>query len=242
MSLPILTVRPEPGATATVTAGCVLNLAIESAPLFAIRPVAWSAPDPNEIDALLVGSANALRHGGKSLAAFRGKPLYAVGEATSEVARDAGFKVAATGTGGLQGVVDDIAAPLRLLRLAGEERVPLTSPDGVEIETRVAYRAEPLPLPGAAATRLRTGAIVLLHSAAAARHFSEELDRLALYRSVIRLAVLGPRIAAAAGSGWASVSIAAQPTEAALLALAGELCHDRETSRPRGDRAGSEER
>ncbi len=68
-------------------------------------------------------------------------------------------------------------------------------------------------------------ALVLLHSAATARHFANECDRLGLARGSITLAALGPRIAAAAGDGWAAIHIASRPDDAALLAMAQELCN-----------------
>ncbi len=115
--------------------------------------------------------------------------------------------------------------PLRLLRLAGEEHVPLSLPPGITLETRTVYRVQPLAMPPMLAGALQDGALVLLHSAAAARHFAEECNRLAIPRSGIALAALGPRIAAAAGEGWASLRCAEQPSEAALLALAADMCH-----------------
>lgn len=242
MSLPIFAIRPEPGAAMTVEAGRALGLTIEAVPLFVVRPLAWSPPVPEAVDALLVGSANVFRHGGEGLAAFRGKPAYAVGEATAEAARAAGFDVAGVGEGHLQSLLDRIAPPLRLLRLAGEEHVALAPPAGIEIATRLTYRAEPLPLPPDAAAQIGEGAVVLLHSAAAARHFAAECERLGVPRGAIRLVALAPRIAAAAGAGWRSVAIAGQPADPALVALADELCHDRaDASRPPGDHAGREE-
>ena len=76
------------------------------------------------------------------------------------------------------------------------------------------------------ADRLGQGALVLLHSAAAARHFAAECDRCGVPRGAVRLAALGPRIAAAAGEGWREVRSAAEPREAALLALARQMCHE----------------
>lgn len=224
-ALPIIAIRPQPGCTATVEAGRALGLAIAPHPLFAIEPVAWDAPDPCAIDALLIGSANAVRHGGAGLAQFIAKPVYAVGGATAEAARAAGFTVAATGSGGLQGVIDQNVAPsLTLLRLAGDEHVPLTIPAQMRIITRIVYRSQPQPLGAGLAAILGTGALVLLHSAAAARHFAGECDRLGVPRSAIALAALGPRIAQAAGGGWASAHSAVTPCEADLLALVGEMC------------------
>lgn len=226
MTTPVIAIRPEPGCSATVEAGQAMGLAIECHPLFEIRPVAWEPPPPEAIVALLLGSTNAVRHGGPELDRFRAKPVYAVGDATASAAGDAGFTVVATGRSGLQAMLDTLAGPLRLLRVTGAEHVPLAASAGVEIETRVAYESVPLPLPPHLAERLGDGAMVLLHSAAAARHFTAEADRCGVPRHVISLAALGPRIAAAAGHGWREVRSAHEPREASLLALAREMCHD----------------
>jgi uroporphyrinogen-III synthase len=226
MTVPILTVRPEPGSSATVAAGLAAGLTIEACPLFEIRPVAWEAPPPDSVDALLLGSANAVRHSGEALEAFRSKPVYAVGEATARAAEGEGFAVATMGPGTLQPLVDGLQGPQRLLRLTGAEQVPVVPPPGIGIEARVVYDSVPLPLPDAVAACLTGGIVVLLHSAAAARHFAAECDRLGILRSGVRLAALGPRIAAAAGEGWGEVRSAAEPREAALLALARHMCHE----------------
>jgi uroporphyrinogen-III synthase len=227
MSGLILVIRPQPGSAATVEAGRQVGLTIEPWPLFEVQPVAWDPPSPGPFDALLLGSANAVRHAGPALDFFRGKPVYAVGETTAAAAEAAGFAVAARGRSGLQALLDRAAsAPRRLLRLAGEEHVPLDLPSGMIAETRVVYRSIPQPLPGELAERLRGGALVLLHSGAAARHLASECDRLGLPRTSLRLAALGPRIGGAAGDGWAEVRSAAVPEEAALLALARDMCHE----------------
>ncbi|HSF12138.1 MAG TPA: uroporphyrinogen-III synthase, partial [Erythrobacter sp.] len=88
----------------------------------------------------------------------------------------------------------------------------------------IAYRSVPRPLDPQAALLAEGGVLVLLHSAATARQFAEECERLGLARSGITLAALGARIAAAAGDGWAAVHTAARPDEAALLELAFDLC------------------
>ena len=115
-----------------------------------------------------------------------------------------------------------------LLRLAGRARVALSPPPGVIVVERIVYDSVALPLPAELARLLAThalaGSVVLLHSAEAARHFAAECNRLRMPRARLRLAALGPRIAAAAGSGWMSVAHAGTPEDAALLALAGRLC------------------
>jgi len=222
----VIAIRPEPGSSATVEAARAAGLAVAAFPLFEIRPLPWDAPAAASFDALLIGSANAVRHGGPGLEALRTLPVYAVGDATAAAAKAAGFTVAATGRGDLQSLLDTLAGPLRLLRVTGAEHVPLTPPAGIAIETRVAYESLPLPLPDALAAKLGAGALVLLHSAAAARHFAGECDRTGMARSATSLAALGPRIAAAAGDGWREVRSASEPSEAALLALARDMCHD----------------
>ena len=222
--MPCLALRPEPGLSATLEKARALGLAITGCAVSAIRLGVWDCPDPAGVDGLLIGSANAFLHGGAHLARFTDKPVYAVGAATADAARAAGFTVAMTGSGGLQGVLDAVPPPARLLRIAGEEHVLLTAPAGVTFTEVIAYRSVTLPLDPAAPLLAGGGALVLLHSAATAHHFAEECDRLGLARQAIALAALGPRIAAAAGAGWAAVHTAARPDEAALLALARELC------------------
>lgn len=220
----LLALRPQPGLDATLDKARAAGLPITGHALSAIRAVAWECPDPAGIDGLLLGSANAILHGGPHLAALTAKPVYAVGEATAAAARAAGFTVAMTGSGGLQGVLDAVRPPCHLLRIAGEEHVPLTPPPGVTFAEVIAYRSVMLPLDPAAPLLASGEALVLLHSAATAAHFAAECDRLGLPRAGIALAALGPRIAAAAGAGWAAVHTAARPDEASLMQLVFDLC------------------
>ena len=74
MTPPVLIIRPEPGASRTLEAAKALGLAAHGFPLFAAVPRAWDAPPVDSFDALLLGSANALRHGGPALADYIGKP------------------------------------------------------------------------------------------------------------------------------------------------------------------------
>ena len=220
----VLVLRPEPGCNATVNAALALGLNAHAAPLFAIEPRDWTLPDAGAFDALLVGSANAFRHGGTNLESLRSLPVHVVGEATAEAARASGFTVARCGSGGLQGVLDQVPAGTRLLRLAGEERIELTAPPGVFVEDVVVYASVPRPLVPAALPLLTQGALVLLHSAEAARHLAGECARLGIARSAMALATIGPRVTAAAGEGWREVETADPPSDAALLALAHRMC------------------
>lgn len=225
----VLAVRPEPGLKATMAAGEALGLNMIGYPLFEVRAAAWECPDPDGIDALLIGSANAIRHGGEGLARLNGKPVYAVGEATAEAAREAGFTVAATGAGGLQYLLDALEGSLRLLRIAGANHVPLDPPEGVEIATVIAYETVAQELPDPLRALFAPGGhdlglTVLLHSAAAAEQFDRESRRLALERGRIELAVIGPRVASSAGKGWKAIHVSPSPNDRALLEMVREVC------------------
>jgi len=227
VSAEIFVIRPEPGLSATVEAARSMGLTVAGHPLAGVEPVAWQASSRVDFDALLLGSANAVRHAGPILAEWRGYAVHAVGEATADAARKAGLSIASVGQGHLQPVLDRLAGggSMRLLRLTGEAHVQVVPPANVSIETRVVYRVVHWPMPAGLAARIARGGIVLLHSAEAARHFARECDRLDIAREGITLAALAPRIAAAAGQGWRRVETAAMPSDRALLALLLDICH-----------------
>ena len=227
----LVILRPEPGGTKTLADAHAAGLEAVSYPLFEVRPVSWRAPEPDSFDAVLIGSANSMVHGGRGIMPYRDKPAYAVGAATAQAAKAAGLDVVATGSGGMQALFAQLAPGHgRLLRLSGRARVVLAPPPGVSVTERVVYDSISRPMPDdlvrLLTARALAGAVVLLHSAEAARHFAECCTRQRIPRERLRLAALGPRIAAAAGSGWAQVAIADQPDDAALLALAGQLCQN----------------
>ena len=223
---PIITIRPEPGASGTVQRGKSAGLQIQAFPLSEIAALEWQGPDPDEIDALLVGSAAAFRMGGTELEKYKGKRVFAVGDVTALAARNAGFEVEEAGAGGLQALLSTIQRrPLRFLRLAGERKVEITPPEGIEVTTRTLYHARNIAMSDDLAGMLRTDLpLVLLHSGGMAEHFRAECQRLGLDLAGIRIAALGPRIAQSAGTGWAELRSASQPGDAMLLAIAKEMC------------------
>ena len=207
--------RPEPGASATVARLKAAGLEAVAVPLFAVVPVPWSLP-PEGADALLLTSANAVRHGG-DLSAVRHLPVAAVGAATAAAARAAGLAVRWTGSGDAMAAAALVPPGLRLLHLAGRDRAAVA---GVTAVT--AYASEPRDLPADALKDASAG-VVLLHSARAARRFAA----LAAGLPDVRVAALSGAVAEAAGSGWARVAVAALPTDAALVATAASLAIDR---------------
>lgn len=224
MSGYVLIVRPEPGLAATMAAAQEMGLNAIGYPLSEIRPLDWQCPDPDGIDALLIGSANAIRHGGAALERLKHKPVHAVGQSTADAAREAGFEIAAIGAGGLQNVLDKVPSPARLLRIAGAEHVPLEPPAGIHIHTVIAYENAALELPEPLRPLHDLGLTVLLHSAASAKQFDRESRRLALQRNRIDLAAIGPRVASSAGKGWRAIHVSPAPNDRALLEMVRDLC------------------
>jgi uroporphyrinogen-III synthase len=224
---PLVVIRPQPGCDATMAAAQAHGLEAYGFPMFEVCPLAWQAPAADSFDALLIGSANALRHGGIALNAYRGKPTYAVGQTSAEAAIAAGLKVVASGEGGLQELLALLEPDhLRLLRLSGRERVSLTLPLAVSLTERLVYASVPEPMPEELISLLRRPATVLLHSAEAAHHFASQCEVHAIARSGLVLLALGPRIARSAGEGWAKLAAADAPNDHALLALAKQMCQE----------------
>jgi uroporphyrinogen-III synthase len=198
-------------------------LEVHAAPLFAMAATEWDAPDRQAYTALLAGSANAFRLGGPQLAKFTHLPVHAVGEATAEAARGAGFAVARVGEGGLQPMAADLPRG-RYLRLAGEKHLPLGLPEQVIVDDVVVYAARPVPIPDMLAAVLRQPVVIALHSGEAAVHFAAEIGRLGIAAADHALACLAPRIGKMAGLGWQRIEIADERTDEAVLALARQMC------------------
>ena len=225
--VPLVIIRPEPGNMTTTEAARALALDARGFPLFEVVAKSWEAVLPDRYDALLVGSANVFRLGGRGLAALRSLPVYAVGAATAAAAQAAGFTLAVTGAGAIQALLGELApGHQHLLRLTGQERVTLALPTGTSIDERVVYVSQPRALPGELEALLRQPAIVALHSAEAAQHLTAECVRCGIRRAPLRLAALSARIGAAAGDGWGEVAAAALPDDKALLALARQMCQE----------------
>jgi uroporphyrinogen-III synthase len=213
----VLVLRPQPGADETAARARVLGLEPIVVPLFAVRPLAWTPPDPAGFDAVMLTSASAARQASEGLAAFKALPCYAVGEATAAAAGEAGFADIRVGP-------DDGKTLLLMMaedgvrtafHACGEDHLAFDHPD-VAITRMPVYAAE-------AADRLPVPAedlLALLHSPRAAGLFAG----LAGDKARIRVAAISARTARAAGEGWRSVSIAPRPRDQALLELAAELC------------------
>ena len=217
MTQRLVVLRPEPGNAATLARARDAGFDAVALPVFAVEPLDWAVPDPEQHDALILTSANALRLGGASIAALRGLPVLAVGGHTATAARDAGFAVTASGTGNAADIVAlaERTGVRRALHLTGHDR---TLEAGGVIATLVpVYQSVPRAVEPAELDLL-DDRVALLHSARAARRIGTLVDAAGLSRARIAIAAFSPVIAAAAGSGWAGIAVAARPDDAALFA------------------------
>jgi uroporphyrinogen-III synthase len=217
----VLVLRPEPGASATVERARLRSIDAVAIPLFEVEAVSWQAPEVSSFDGLLLTSANAVRSGGEQFKQLRRLPVYAVGDATAQAARDAGFDVAGVGDAGVERLLASIKPELKLLHLAGEDRKPASSVRQ-HIEAITVYRSEALE--DVDLSRFE-GSVAIIHSSRAGRRFAELVDNAHLDRSKIAIAAISADAAEALGTRWATVEAAEAPNDDALLALAERLCN-----------------
>lgn len=217
----LLLLRPEPGLSASAERAQQMGMEVIPCPLFRIEPVAWVAPDAAGYDALLLTSANAIRHGGTQLDMLKALPVHAVGTATADAARAAGLRVASTGDGSVADLLTSLPNTMRLLHVAGED---YRDADGRQhIDRRIAYRSATIEHP---CLPPLDGLVVALHSPRAGSRLAQLTDK----HERTAIAAISAAAAEAAGHGWERVEIAGQPDDPSLLALAAMLCH---TSPPR---------
>jgi uroporphyrinogen-III synthase len=212
----LVILRPEPGASATFERAVEAGLDALKLPFFAIEPVAWQAPDPAEFDGLLATSATIFNLASGELAKLRALPVYAVGQATANAASEAGFTVAETGHSGVRKLLSAIDSDLRLLHVAGEDRMD-SRLAWQKITPVTAYRARPLEV---AEPRLLEESVLLVHSPRA----GERLTELEFDKSRTAIAAISEAAADACGEGWDEVASIVRPNDSALVALAARLC------------------
>ena len=213
--------RPEPGARHSADRARAMSLDAVLVPLFAIEAVDWPVPDPVDFDAILLTSANSIRHCGAGIDRLRRLPVHCVGEATALAANLAGLGVASVGNAGVDELLATIPSGTRLLHLCGEDRRPPTNKTH-SISCVPVYRAVAVDRPRE--LEELPGAVAAVHSPRAAKRLAELVNEKG--KATVRVAAISPAAAEAAGSGWESVDAASEPSDSALLALCARLCED----------------
>lgn len=152
-------------------------LAAKHIPTF-VAPLMGIAPTPHTLPAMPDAVVITSRHGAAALpAAWMHLPVYAVGEATANAARDAGATHILVGEGNaleLLPLIRDLQKPGdRLVHLSGAEvkidLAPLLGAHRITLERCVVYDAQPLPLPAALYDALPGITGVVLYSPHSAR-------------------------------------------------------------------------
>lgn len=217
MSRAIAVLRPEPGNRVTAAAIEARGRSAIRMPLFEVGPLAWQVPAVEDFDALILTSANVLRHGGPGLAALHRLPVHAVGRATADAARRAGFGLADVGEAGAASLLAraEAAGVRHALHLAGRER---TIAAGGIVAAAIAVYASERRTP-ANVERL-AGNIALVQSARSGAWLGELVDRHRLDRKGIALVAVSAPAAAAAGEGWGRVLVPGDVSSEALIAAA----------------------
>lgn len=231
----LLVTRPQPQGDALVRRLRALGHEAVAAPLLEIDFLP-EPPDLERIGALLFTSANGVAAFSRSLevsGAVARLPVLAVGAATAEAARGAGFlsvESAEGDAGDLLALAEARAQGLSggLLHVSGADLAfdlagALTAA-GVAAKRHVAYRARPVErLPETVRTALTNGDLdgMLFFSPRTADSFASLCARDGLSERCRTLTAfcLSPAVAAAAALPWRAVRIAAQPDQESLLEL-----------------------
>ena len=216
--------RAEPGAARTADRLTALGFTPIVAPLLTLAPLPGAlhaAPDPAAVAALALTSPNGVEAFAPLIPRFRDHPVFAVGDATAEAARAAGFADVRSAAG-------DIHALARLITAAAPPG-PLLAPGAREpagdlpalLPDRPVHR---LPVYAAFETHAPAPELfdaVMLHSPRAARALAADLPRAA---SSGRIAICISEAAAAPLRPFdlAEIRIAVAPDEPGMLSALGK--------------------
>lgn len=229
----LLVTRPREDAAETVSALEALGHVAMVEPLLQIRSLPVDLPDLEGIQALLITSRNGLR-AFVAASAERRLPVYAVGPATAEAARAAGFPEVHDADGDALALAALVRARLdpaagALLHPSGREvaegLVEELEPAGFTLHRVVLYAAEPAPEfspDGRAALEQGTLDGVLFFSPRTGATFADLIERAGLRQACTGLTAycLSPAVAQALDSlPWQAIHTAEGPNQAALLAL-----------------------
>lgn len=216
--------RAEPGAARTADRLTALGFTPLVVPLLTLAPLPGAldaAPDPAAIAVLALTSPNGVEAFAPLIPRFRDHPVFAVGDATAEAARAAGFADVRSAAGDIHALARLIAAeapPGPLLAPGAREPagdLPTLLP-GRPVQRLPVYAAFETHAPAPA-----TFDAVMLHSPRAARALAADLPRAA---SSGRIAICISEAAATPlhPFDFAEIRIAAAPDEPAMLSALGK--------------------
>lgn len=229
MPMHVIITRPSEDAETFAREVARLGATPVLSPVMAIRP-RKIAIDLGGVSALAFTSANGVR-AFSALSAERDVKVFAVGTATAEAARLAGFQDIEAAQGDVESLAALISASKptpSALHLAGSERagdlLGLLSASGVAARREVIYDADEIatlsPEAAAILADREQKSLVVFFSPRSARLFLAQAARAApalRLDAAEALCLSGAIAAAAEGGGWSAVRIARELTAAAML-------------------------
>jgi uroporphyrinogen-III synthase len=229
--LRVLITRPEPDAAKLAKALRAKGHESVPAPLLAIELTAEPPPEGTAQARLAFTSANGVR-AAKARGLRPTKGVLAIGPATAEAAREAGFPVAAVARSDLASLVraalDNLSTDETIVHVTGADRAGdlkgALEQAGFHALRWIAYRAQAAEALPQAAQRFFTGepGAVALFSPRSARILVRLIGEAGLAGEARRHVVLclSSAVAAAAGGAeWRQIRVAPQPAQEALIAL-----------------------
>lgn len=194
--------RAQPGADVTAERVRAMGHDAVVAPLLAVRVLPDVAVDLHGVAALAFTSANGVRAFADA-SGERGLKVFAVGAATAQAARAAGFKSVLSADGDVEALAEGIAARRGELRGAvlhpgalepAGDLAGALEKQGVAARRLILYETAPVELTDAQAGALTQSDAVLLHSPRAAQvlakvlkvYPSPDLRALALSKAVVK--------------------------------------------------------
>lgn len=194
--------RAQPGADVTAERVRAMGHDAVVAPLLAVRVLSDVSVDLHGVAALAFTSANGVRAFADA-SGERGLKVFAVGAATAQAARAAGFKSVLSADGDVEALAEGIAARRSELRGAvlhpgalepAGDLAGALEKQGVEARRLILYETAPVDLGDAEAQALGRSDAVLLHSPRAAQvlakllktHPAPELRALGLSKAVVK--------------------------------------------------------
>lgn len=192
-----------------------------SAPLLHIEELPFAVPE-GDFDRLLFTSPRAPEIVARTAPDLRRLLVLCVGPRTADMARQAGFQVEWTGDSDGNAVLRHAAGQniRSVLQFCGRNRIELIVPEGISLTHVAVYDAVAATGFSVDAQQALNGSdlfAVLLFSPRTASIFVDIFDALGLDRQHVRLIALSDNVRKAAGPGWHSVAVAAQPILDSML-------------------------
>lgn len=219
---PVLVTRTPPGAQRTLTRLRELGFEAVEACTAEIRPlpVEW----PGTAEAIAITSPNGAARAAE-LAPDTNLPAYAVGDATAQVMREAGFSDVTSAAGDGAALARLILAETvarRFVHVRGADQgfdlVQALSKGGVKARSLIAYAAEPVTaLSESALDAIRPGTIVLVHSPRGAARFVDLVSDVRSLGGLAAVAISSDAAAPLLQAGLARIDIASAPHEEAMM-------------------------